>query len=155
YVLNHFLHHPICSRSLSELRTADFAAYRDERLKEIKPASLKRELGPIRHMFEITRREWGLPLPNNPLDKLLIGGRAKRRERSFKSGELDERKEAMRLCRSPLIPPVVLFALETGMRRGEILSLSWPSVDLPNRVLTIRAAKNGYPRTIPLTREAV
>ena len=45
-VLNAFLRHPICSRRLSELRTEHFAAYRDERLRDIKPASLKRSLVP-------------------------------------------------------------------------------------------------------------
>ncbi len=155
YVLNQFLHHPICCKSLAELRTADFAAYRDQRLTEVKPASLKRELGPIHHMFGVARREWGLPLPNNPLDSLLIGGKDQPRERRLRPGELDQLKRSMELCRNPIIRPVVLFALETGMRRGEILSLTWDCVDLRNRALTVRAAKNGHARTIPLTRAAV
>src|SRR6266576_6647302 len=41
-VLNAFLSRQICSRRLSELRTEDFAAYRDQRLRIIKPTSLKR-----------------------------------------------------------------------------------------------------------------
>src|SRR5262245_41331611 len=56
-VLNAFLRHPICSRRLSELRTEHFAAYRDERLRDIKPASLKRSLVPVRHLFEVAKRE--------------------------------------------------------------------------------------------------
>lgn len=65
-VLNAFLRHPICSKRLSELGTADFAAYRDERLQEIKAASLKRSLVPVRHLFEIAREEWGIPIKENP-----------------------------------------------------------------------------------------
>jgi hypothetical protein len=42
YVLNAFLGQPLCSKQVSALRTEDFAAYRDQRLREIKPASLKR-----------------------------------------------------------------------------------------------------------------
>jgi hypothetical protein len=45
-VLNAFLRHPICSRTLSTLRTEDFASYRDDRLQDITPASLKRSLAP-------------------------------------------------------------------------------------------------------------
>ena len=43
-VLNAFLLHPICRRRLSEITRADFAAYRDDLLREIKPSSLKRSL---------------------------------------------------------------------------------------------------------------
>ena len=106
-------------------------------------------------MFGIACREWGLPLPNNPLDNLLIGGKDQPRERRLKPGELDQLKQSMGLCRNPIIRPVELFALETGMRRSEILNLTWDCVDFPNRALTIRGAKNGYSRTIPLTRAAV
>jgi len=59
-VLNAFLRRSICAKRLSELRTVDFVAYRDERLKDIKPSSLARELTPVRHMFEVARKEWGL-----------------------------------------------------------------------------------------------
>jgi hypothetical protein len=71
-VLNAFLTSPICSRRLSELRTEDFAAYRDQRLKFIKPTSLKRQLTPVRHLFEVARHDWGLPLKENPLDGLTL-----------------------------------------------------------------------------------
>jgi len=62
-VLNAFLLHPICRRRLSEVTTAHFAAYRDEkRLRELKPASVKRQLGPIHHLYEVARDEWSLPI---------------------------------------------------------------------------------------------
>jgi len=85
YSLRIFLDHPICRKRLSELRIEDFVAYRDERLKTIKPASLKRELGPIHHLFEIARDEWGLPIQENLLDKLKLNGTDKRRERRLTS----------------------------------------------------------------------
>jgi len=57
-VLNAFLRHPICRKTLRGLSTADFAAYRDERLKTIKPVSLKRDLGTVRSIFEVANTEW-------------------------------------------------------------------------------------------------
>ena len=83
-VLNAFLRRSICSLRLSDVRTADFAAYRDERLKQIKPSSLARELTPIRHLFEVARKEWGLPLRKNPLASFSIGGVDQRRERRLR-----------------------------------------------------------------------
>ena len=54
-VLNNFALHPICRKTLSQLRTSDFAAYRDQRLHEVSPVTLQRELGPIHNLFEIAR----------------------------------------------------------------------------------------------------
>jgi hypothetical protein len=58
-VLNTFLRHPICRKSLSELGPQDFAKYRDDRLNRVKPSTPKREFVAIKHMLEVARREWG------------------------------------------------------------------------------------------------
>lgn len=52
--------------------------------------------------------------------------------------------------------PLVLLALNTGMRRGELFSLDWRSVNLPLRLVTVEAgnAKSGRTRHIPLNDEA-
>ena len=71
-VLNAFLGHPVCKQRLSEITTAHFARYRDERLQSIKAATLKRQLGPIRNLFKIARDHWDLPVRDNPLDKLQL-----------------------------------------------------------------------------------
>jgi integrase len=141
---------PISSKSLSELRTADFAIYRDQRLQTIKSTTLKRELTPIHHMFEVARVEWGLPIKENPLHNLQLKAPDQRRERRLQPGELDRIVKATDLCRNRLILPVILLALTTGMRRGELLALKWNDIDLARRLLVIREAKNGHCRTIPL-----
>ncbi len=46
--------------------------------------------------------------------------------------------------------PIVITAANTGMRRGEILSLRWPQIDLANRLITLTNTKNGDIRVIPL-----
>jgi integrase len=145
---------PNCQSKLSEPLVAHFAAYRDDRLKEVKPATLKRQLGPIHHMFEIARDEWGLPIRQNPVGKLKLKGTDKRRERRLRDGELDKLLCAAGRCRSQLIASIIRFAVETGMRRSEILSIRSEHVDVKNRAL-LRETKNGEPRTIPLTKAAL
>lgn len=154
-VLTAFLRHPICRKPVSHIKTEDFAAYRDERLNTIKVTTLKRELSPLHNLFEVARDEWGLPLSENPLGKLRLPSSPNRRERRLKDGELDKLIVAARSCRNELILPIILLAVATGMRRGEILSLRWGHIDRERRSLLIPHAKNGHARTIPLTTEAV
>jgi integrase len=136
-------------------RAEDFAAYRDERLRTIKPLSLKRELAPIHHLFEIARDEWGLPIRENPLDKLQLKAPDQRRERRLREGELDRLLYAAGSCRNRLVGSIIQFALETGMRRGEILAISKNHIDFDRRALLITDTKNGQSRTIPLTSAAI
>jgi integrase len=155
YVLNAFLSYPISSRRLSELRTEDFVEYRAQRLREIKPASVKRQLAIIQHLFEVARDEWGLPVRENPLAKLRFNGADQRRERRLRPGELDKLIEAARSRRNPLIAPIILFAVETGMRRSEILAVRQKNIDLAGRSLLIPETKNGQARLIPLSDAAI
>src|SRR6266540_3781062 len=155
YILTAFLAHPISCKPLSQLRTEDFALYRDQRLRTIKAVSLKRQLAIIHDLFEIARYEWGLPIRENPLDKLNLEFRPERRERRLRLGELEKLIAAARCRRNPLIAPIILFAVATGMRWGEILAIEWEHIDFKDRILLIPRTKNGHSRTIPLTRTAI
>ncbi len=53
------------------------------------------------------------------------------------------------------LPHAFLFALETGMRQGEIVALTWSNVFLEKRFLKIQASKNGDKRTVPLSNKAI
>ncbi len=152
--LNAFLRHPICRKSLLELSPADFARYRDDRLKVVQSKTLKTELSPIHNMFEVARDEWGLPIRENPLDRVKLKAIDNRRERRLRDGELDRVIQAARSRRNPLMVPIILFAIETAMRRGEILAMHWDHVDWERHCVTIPESKNGHSRTIPLTPSA-
>jgi integrase len=154
-VLNAFLRHPICSKKLSDLTPQDFCDYRDERLKEVKANSLKRMLSPIQNLFEVAKTEWGLPLRDNPISTLKIACLSNRRERRLRDGELDRLIIGARKTKNPIILPIILFALQTGLRRSEILAATWNDLNTVTRALTIPMAKNGYSRTIPLTLAAL
>jgi len=78
-----------------------------------------------------------------------------KRQRRLRKGELDRLLEAGKKTRNPLIVPIIMFALETAMRRGEILALRVRDVDLERHSATVRESKNGYSRTIPLSSAAV
>ena len=154
-VLNAFLRHPICRRPLSDISTAHFAAYRDERLKCLKPASVKRALVPIHNLYEVARDEWDFPIRENPLSKLKFGDSDQRRERRLRAGELEALIEAAKQSRNQRILPVITLALETAMRRGEMLAIKKQHIDFDKRTLLIPESKNGRARTIPLSIPAI
>lgn len=93
--------------------------------------------------------------PANPLDKVKLKATDNRRERRLREGEYERLREAARTRKNADIERVIVFAVETAMRRGEILSLRWEQVDLKRRSVTILESKNGYSRTIPLTSSAL
>jgi integrase len=63
--------------------------------------------------------------------------------------------EAAQSCRNCWVLPIILFAIETGMRRGEILALRWEHIRHNEQSLLIPQTKNGYSRVIPLSHEAL
>jgi len=142
-------------RSLDELK-AFFAgetirgvsAEKIERFKvarkaEVSGASVNRELACLKTMLA-KAVEWG-KLETNPAAKV----------KKFREGPGRERyltpEEARRLvdAASPAIRPVLVVALNTGMRRGEILGLKWSNVDLVKGFIFIEDSKSGKPRRIP------
>ena len=62
--------------------------------------------------------------------------------------------DACDLGRTPLLKPLLVLAIETAMRRGELLGLRWEHVDFETRVAHLPLTKNGEARDIPLSRRA-
>nr|WP_226832489.1 site-specific integrase [Acidithiobacillus sulfurivorans] len=65
-----------------------------------------------------------------------------------------EEKKLLGEC-TPSLKAIILFALETGMRRGEIRKMLWKDVDLNKCTAQLFDTKNGEDRTIPLSSRAV
>jgi integrase len=130
-------------------------AYCDQRLTIVKASSLNRELGIFRHAFEVARRNWGIPIADNPFANITRPKGSSPRTRRLQDGERKRLDDACAQCRNPYIAPLVQFALETGMRRGEMLNMRWCDVSLERRALHIPFTKNGHARTIPLSGPAL
>lgn len=155
YILEAFLRHPIASLTLTQLTSAHFSTYRDKRLKEVKPGTVNRELGIIKHAFTIAEREWDIPLRMNPLDKIQKLKANNARTRRLTNHEFKALQEAATKSLNQEILTLVRFAIATGMRRGEMLNLRWSDIDFSTSTLHIPVTKNGCARTIPLSFEAL
>ena len=107
-------------------------------------------MNPLRHLLRVARVSWGIPVPDLFLG-LTLPPEGRGRQRRLRVGELDQiLSEA-----NPVVSRIVLYALETGARRGEILATLLKDIDLEARLWAIPEAKNGHSRVVPLSLKAV
>lgn len=142
--------------SMSKLSPSVIAAYRDERLRTVSPGTIIRELCILSGVINHARKEWSLPI-SNPCEMVRKPAPPRGRDRLLSTDEeirlLDELKPTGR--RSPWMSPLVSLALETAMRRGELLSLTWVNIDLDRQTAFLPMTKNGSVRTVPLSKNAI
>ena len=149
-------------KTLSSLRGLDFAKWRDHRLTEAAPATVRLELAVISNLYNIAKKEWGYEGLMNPIEAIRLPSVSNARSRLFYDAEEAllfaalnpvERDPKGRMgegCANPLLKPLILFALETAMRRGEMLALRWENIRMVEQVAHLPMTKNGSTRNIPL-----
>lgn len=147
---------PISKHSLFSLTPAVVAKHRDYRLKSVAAGTVIRELAYISSAINHARREWGINL-SNPVQMVRKPPSPEGRNRLLNPQELERLLQELSPTgkRNHLTKPVVLLALETAMRRGELLSLRWEHIDFDRRTAHLFETKNGVSRTVPLSTEAV
>ncbi|RDI62007.1 tyrosine-type recombinase/integrase [Microvirga subterranea] len=154
YRIRNLLRHGLAETGMDKLTPAAVAQYRDDRLKLVQPGTVRRELAIIQHCLEVARREWGVPITANPVQQIAIPDAQRPRERRLEDDE-DNRLASAAAGSAWYLRPLISLAIETGMRRGELLSVRWKDVDMTAPTIRILKTKNGHPRTIPLTPKAV
>ena len=137
--------------SLSQIKPHHFSEYRDRRLKEVKPATICRELGIFRHAFEIAKTEWGYPIAINPVSQIRKPRISNSRDRRLSPEEYRRILKATKTCTNSYIRLIIIVAVNTAMRRGEILNIQGKHIDFDKRTLHIPDTKTGRARTIPLS----
>ncbi|MBU3540226.1 site-specific integrase [Polynucleobacter sp. UB-Tiil-W10] len=147
---------PIAKLNMVSLTPQKIAQHRDERLKEIAPATVIRELSYFSSIITYARKEWGINI-NNPVALVAKPKNPQGRSRILDAAETNALFETLRPIgrRSIWILPLVKLALETAMRRSELLDLRWDHVELGRRTIFLQLTKNGTSRTVPLSTHAI
>lgn len=115
-----------------------------------KAASINRELAMLSKAFNLGVKEWEW-IKENPVSKV-----PREKENNERDRWLTEDEEKKLLENSPQwLRDIIVFALHTGLRQDELLSLQWSRVDLFRKIIIIQESKNGKPRTIPLNQIAL
>jgi integrase len=144
-LLPYFADAPISE--ITKATTREYRKHRHEKKKSLSETTVNRDLEVLRHLLF-----WAVDegyLAANPLSRMPLV-RERRKPRAVMS--LDEEARLLSHAISHL-HPLVIAALDTGMRRGELLSQRWEHIDLTRRLLFVTHSKTagGEAREIPLT----
>ena len=136
------------SITCGKIRSLDIERYVKHRLDEgVSKATANRCVQVLRRMFNLGI-EWGY-LAENPASKVKLFSE----KDNLKERILSEDEELRLLNASPVhLRPIILCALHTGMRRGEILGLRWDQIDFERRTIRVERTKSGKPRFIDINR---
>ncbi len=150
-------------RDLGDLKidsdmVGEFIKWRDDRLKEVTSSTVRRELVVISAMFNYAKKEWRINV-KNPMADITWPSEGKPRTRRISPEEEQALLDKMGfdwdkppVLLKDYIPWVFIFALETAMRCGEILSLTWEQVH--EKWVHLDKTKNGDTRDVPLSSKA-
>jgi len=132
--------------SLKAITPARISEHKDRRMSEgATVGTLAKELQLLKGALNLAMREWEW-IETTPFLKVKIEVPKNAIERY-----LTPEEEARLLSKCPdWLREIVVFAINTGLRRGEILKLKWPQVDLERRLVTILKPKNKETRSIPI-----
>jgi integrase len=151
FKLRVLISHSIARARIDMVSGSMVARYRDDRLKVVTSGTVRRELAVLRHCFEVARREWGVPLTTNPVSQIKLPEPSVARERRLGLEEAERFWSAVDRARAPWLRPFIMLAIETGMRRGELLAVTWDDLDVSARLVRVAKSKNGRARVVPLT----
>lgn len=144
-----------------EITSVDVATYRDQRLttinqktqKTLSSSTVRLEMSLLSNLMDIGRIEWGI-CDSNPVKNVKKPKSPPGRDRRLTARE---ERLILRYCHNhsnPELYSIVVLALETAMRQGEILGLSWEHINLKSRIAHLPDTKNGSKRDVPLSARA-
>lgn len=142
---------------IGAVTSTDLSDWRDRRLLEVAPGSVRREMNLLSAVFTQARREWRM-IDANPIADVRLPPPPPKRSRLPSAGEMerlalsagdDLTKKTARAFHA------FRFAIETAMRAGEIVKLTPDRVFIDRAFLALDKTKNGQAREVPLSSEAL
>lgn len=143
--------------TVGQINYKDLQAWRDERLQEVAPASVLREFTLISSIFTHARNEWHVAMAENPCSRVRKPAKSKARSRRVSELEVEVFTQSLpgRFTNKSYACAAFLFAVETGMRLGEMARLRWVDIHADERWAYVLPSKNGDDRTVPLSGRAI
>ncbi|MGV4856352.1 tyrosine-type recombinase/integrase [Acetobacter senegalensis] len=146
---------------LSLFSAVDMAAWRDDRLCEVAASTINRDLNLMSAVFTHAIKEWRAPLQSNPVSDIkrprnpkCRTRRVSQKERNAIADYLGWDAASTPVTSREWVAFAFFLALETAMRKGELLSLTWGDTHLQRNYVHLSSTKNGEERDVPLSSAA-
>ena len=145
----------IGERRLDSISPETFSSWRDKRLETVAPASVRREMNLLGHVFSIAVKEWGW-LAKSPMVDVKRPASSPPREKVYSPDEVARILHVAGTDVGTVTGRVGLafrFAIETGMRAGEVVGLTWDRV-FPTHIRVEKGKTDAARRDVPLSSAA-
>ncbi len=131
---------------LNNITPNQISTYKIQRRNEgASPKTINHELGFCKHAFNLAIREWEW-ISINPFARIGMEKLPQPRVRYLTRDEFDRLFQAA----NDRLKPIIVIAVYTGMRLGNILGLTWQDIDLSRNVITLEHTKNGERLGLPM-----
>lgn len=132
---------------LHEVTVPEIERMKAQRLKEVSPATVNRELAGLKCLFN-RAKAWGKFYGENPVKEVKF---LKETNHLLRYLDAEEITQLLEVAKKP-IKGIIITALNTGMRRGEILNLKWVDIDFHQKIIHLLKTKSGKKREIPINK---
>ena len=151
-IINKLLRANWVNYEFKHLSARHLTEYRDERLAQVKPSTLRRQFDIVHHAASVAANEWDWDVPVDLIKRIKVKVPPPTAVRRIDNDELQQFFDACRTgTRNRMIAPVVCFALDTALRKRELVDLQWEWVDFERGLIHANKTKSGYARRIPMS----
>ena len=134
-------------KKIDDISSWDVERFKADRVKQVSKSTVNRYLAVLKRLFNLAI-DWGL-VDKNPVQKVAM---FRIEEKVIRVLSQDEEERLIEAA-VPHFKPMLTVAINTGMRKGELLNLQWEQVDLQNLTITIKHSKSGRVRHIPINKK--
>ena len=130
---------------LSEITPFRIEEFVMKRVKEVSKTTVNRELATLNHLYNLAVK-WNKAI-ENPTREVAKLKEPPGRNRYL---SIQEVSDLLKACHLNYLKIAVQIALNTGLRKGEIIALTRQNIDLDNRIISVEESKSGKRRDIPI-----
>ena len=141
----------IKEKRLSQITEFDIKGFQSERQLRVSKLSVNRELSSLRHVFNVAIREGHIT--DSPMRDVKAFKVEHKKQHILSEDEMRGLLEATKRSNSLNLHSICAVALNTGMRRQEILDLEWNDLDFFQNGITVKNTKAGRDRWVPISPE--